>query len=357
MKKTPFFEEIQSLGGKMVDFAGYSMAIQFANGIISEHKAVRQSVGLFDVSHMGEFLLKGKNALDTLQYLITNDISNMVDYQTRYTLMLDENGGVIDDILVYRINAQTYMLVVNASNKDKDETWVSSNLIGDTTFEDITESTALLALQGRNAIDILNKFISAKDIPTKSYYFTTPSLFGEKILLSRTGYTGEDGFEIYSSNKIAMDIFQLLQKEGKEYGMALCGLGARDTLRLEAGMPLYGNEMSADTLASELGLNFFIKMQKPNFIGKQALLNTAPKFSRKGFKLIDRGIAREGSTVYANDHKIGTVTSGTHSPTLGYPIGMVRIEKDFVGEEISIEVRNKKLRAKIVDLPFYKKDY
>lgn len=357
MKKTPFFNKMSSYGGKMVEFTGYLLPIQF-EGIIAEHKAVRETAGLFDVSHMGEILLKGKGAFYTIQNLITNDITTMSDGQAKYTLMTNSKGGIIDDILVYRMNEESYMLVVNAANCQKDADWISSNLKEDTEFQNISEDTAQLALQGRKAIDIIRELVNEEDIPQKNYTFKVSKLFDEDIILSRTGYTGEDGFEIYSSNNIAVKIFDALIEKGQPHGMRLCGLGARDTLRLEAGMPLYGHEMNEDTLATELGLNFFIKMQKEDFIGKKSLELNVPQYKKIGIQLIDRGIAREHSTIYdKNDKEIGYVTSGTHSPTLGYPIAMVRVDKDFDAEELYVEVRNKKLKAKVTPLPFYKRNY
>ncbi|HHT83896.1 MAG: glycine cleavage system aminomethyltransferase GcvT [Christensenellales bacterium] len=358
MKHTPFFEKMKADGAKMAEFAGYMLPMQFSNGIIAEHKAVRESAGLFDVSHMGEFIISGESARLTIQRLITNDISNMKNGQAKYTLMLNEKGGVVDDILVYRFNEQKYMLVVNAANREKDASWISSRLTGGASFEDISDQTALLALQGRKAIDIIKEFIPAQDIPPKSYTFTASELLGQKIILSRTGYTGEDGFEIYCGYDIAEKVYDLLKQKGLPYGMALCGLGARDTLRLEAGMPLYGHEMDEQTSAWEIGLDFFIKMDKDDFIGKAALEKTKPAYKRLGIKLTDRGIARQGALVYdGGGEQIGYVTSGTHSPTLGYPIAMIRVKKEFEGKELFVEVRNKKLRAEVCGLPFYKRNY
>lgn len=357
MKKTPFFEEMSELGAKMVEFTGYYLPVQFADGIIAEHKAVRETVGLFDVSHMGEILLSGKNAFDTIQALVTNDITNMVDGQARYALMTNEKGGVVDDILVYRFNQELYMLVVNAANCPKDAEWISSHLIGQTDFSNVSAQTAQLALQGRNAISVIKEIFAVEDIPQKNYTFKVTKLFGENIILSRTGYTGEDGFEIYSSTDIAVKVFDLLLEKAKPYGLKLCGLGSRDTLRLEAGMPLYGHEMNEETLATELGLNFFIKMNKNFFIGKKALEDNQPKYKRAGIMLVDRGIAREHAVVFDSDKEIGYVTSGTHSPTLGYPIAMIRVDKDFEGQDLFVEVRGKRLKAKVISLPFYKRNY
>lgn len=358
MKLTPFFEKMASSGAKMVEFTGYFLPIQFENtGIIAEHRAVREKAGLFDVSHMGELMLTGKDAFATIQSLITNDITTMKDGQARYTLLPNEKGGIVDDILIYRFNEEKYMLVVNAANCAKDDKWISSRLIGDTVFENISENTAQLAIQGREAEAILREFVTTYNIPEKNYSFKVLILFGEEIIVSRTGYTGEDGFEIYCSDKIAEQVFDLVVEKGKKHDMVLCGLGARDTLRMEAAMPLYGHEMNEDTLATELGLDFFIKFNK-DFVGKQALLDNAPACKRIGVKLVDRGIAREQAMVFdSNNKEIGCVTSGTHSPTLGYPIAMLRVDRDFDGAEVYIDVRGKKLKAEVVPTPFYKKNY
>lgn len=345
-------------GAKMVEFTGYFLPIQFeSSGIIAEHKAVREKAGLFDVSHMGELMLTGKDAFATIQSLVTNDITSMKDGQARYTLLPNEKGGIVDDILIYRFNEQKYMLVVNAANCAKDDQWISSRLLGDTVFENISERTAQLAIQGRAAEDIIKEFITVYNVPEKNYTFKVSVLFGEEIILSRTGYTGEDGFELYCSDKIAEQVFDLVVEKGNKHGMLLCGLGARDTLRMEASMPLYGHEMTDETLATELGLDFFIKLNK-DFVGKQALLDKAPLCKRIGVRLVDRGIAREKALVFdSEDKEIGCVTSGTHSPTLGYPIAMLRVDRDFDGKEVYIDVRGKKLKAEVVPMPFYKKNY
>ncbi len=358
MKLTPFFEKMAANGAKMVEFTGYFLPIQFENtGIMAEHRAVREKAGLFDVSHMGELMLTGKDAFATIQSLTTNDITTMKDGQARYSLMTNERGGIVDDILVYRFNEEKYMLVVNAANCAKDDEWISSRLIGDTVFENISQRTAQLALQGRESEAILREFVTVYNIPEKNYTFKVSILFGEEIIVSRTGYTGEDGFEIYCSDKIAEQVFDLVVEKGKKHGMVLCGLGARDTLRMEAGMPLYGHEMNEDTLATEIGLDFFIKFSK-DFVGKQALIDNAPLCKRIGVRLVDRGIAREKAFVFDESGKeIGCVTSGTHSPSLGYPIAMLRVDRDFDGKEVFIDVRGKKLKAEVVLMPFYKKNY
>ncbi|MFW5779849.1 MAG: glycine cleavage system aminomethyltransferase GcvT [Bacillota bacterium] len=354
MKYTPFYDRHVQNKAKMVEFTGYSLPMQF-KGIISEHNSVRQTAGLFDVSHMGEFLITGKNAFKSIQYIITNDITSLQGGKARYTLMANPQGGVVDDILVYKFNDEKYMLVVNAANSQKDADWVKKNLLPDTCFENISDKTCQLALQGPESENIMKEVFEKDIIPEKYFSFLVGEYRQEQIIISRTGYTGEDGFEIYSGENIAMQIYDDILEKRKKYRMELCGLGARDTLRIEAAMPLYGHEMNEKTLASEIDLGFAIKMNKENFIGKDALLENAPQYKRIGLKLIERGIAREKNPVYDGDKKIGFVTSGTYSPTLGYPIAMARVEKGFSEDELFVEVRNKKIRAEVVPLPFYKR--
>ena len=356
--RTPFYNKIVAAGGKMVEFTGYELPVQFeGSGIIAEHNAVRQKAGLFDVSHMGEIYLCGKDALATIQNLVTNDMSTLKDGGVRYTLLPNEQGGVVDDILIYRFNPEKYLIVVNAANMQKDADWIEARLIGDTKFENASKATAQLALQGPAAIEIVKEFIAEADIPAKNYTVKTTTLEGEPIILSRTGYTGEDGFELYCANAFAERMFDIVVEHGKKHGMLLAGLGARDTLRMEAAMPLYGHEMNDQTLCHELGLDFAIKMGKADFIGKKALEANPPKFKRLGIKMVDRGIAREHFKVFdESGREIGHVTSGTHSPTLNHAVAMIRVEKDFNAPNVWVEVRNRKLKAEIVPLPFYKRN-
>lgn len=355
MKRTPYYDILKDMGGKFVDFAGFEMPVQF-DSIIAEHKAVREGVGLFDVSHMGEFLFSGTGARETIDHLLCNRYDNLPVGKVRYSPMLNEEGGVIDDVLVYCLGDENFFMCVNASNKDKDKQWIEANLLPNTKFKDISALTAQLAVQGPLAIEVIKGLFDEKDIPAKNYTFTVVEHFLESsVILSRTGYTAEDGFEIYCNANDALALLNKVLEAGREYGIKLCGLGARDTLRLEGSMPLYGHEMTDSTLATELGLDIFIKLDKPNFVGREALLNNAPKMQRVGLKLLDRGIAREHALVYGDGKLIGEVSSGTHSPTLLEAIAMARIEKSFVGKEVEVEVRGKKLKAEIVPLPFYKR--
>lgn len=353
MKRTPYYETLLAKGGKFVEFGGYEMPIQFA-GILKEHLAVRNNVGLFDVSHMGEFYIEGDNAEAAVNALITNDIRGMADGDVRYTLMCNEKGGIVDDFLVYRYNQKKFLLVVNAGNHDKDYDWVKKHLDKSVTFTDRSPEIAQLAIQGPNAPAVVKKFIAPSAMPSAYYTFKTFQCPKGEVIVSQTGYTGEDGYEIYCPKEWALDLFNQVMKAGEEFGIELCGLGCRDTLRLEAGMPLYGHEMTEETLATEVTLKPFIKLEKEDFIGKKALETNEAKKIRKGFKMIDRGIARDHDKVFLGDKEIGYVTTGTSSPSLKVGIGHMRIDRGIKDEEVFIEVRGKKLKAKIVPTSFLK---
>lgn len=354
-KRTALYDNHVAHGGKIVEFAGYDLPVQYEAGVVTEHKTVRTAVGIFDVSHMGELVIRGKNAEAALNYLVTNDIRGMYDGQVRYSPLPNEKGGAVDDILVYRINGECFLLVVNASNADKDAAWISSHLPKDVGFENISSQVSQIALQGPKAEEVLKKITAEKDIPVKYYSFVKEAMVkGIKCLISRTGYTGEKGYELYCSNADAPALFELLLKEGKEEGILPCGLGARDTLRLEAAMPLYGHELGEDIPLNEVDLGFAIKMGKEDFIGKKALEAHTPEYVRVGAKVI-KGIAREHSPVYCGDEQVGTVTSGTHAPMLGYPIAMLRIKKEYVGKSLEADVRGRRLKLEFTELPFYKK--
>ncbi len=338
-KRTPLYEAHLRHGGKMVDFGGFELPIQYESGLIAEHNAVRQNAGLFDVSHMGEFDISGEGAFATIQNLVSNDMTGMEKGQCRYTLMLNDNGGIVDDFIVYKFGDTHYWLVVNAGNTPKDDEWVKKHLLPDTKYVNRSDEFGQLALQGPKAEKILLKLVKSELMPKANYTFTDGvDICGAKCVVSRTGYTGEDGFEIYCPADKTEKIFEKLLETGAADGLIPCALGARDTLRFEAAMPLYGHELNEDFLATEVGLNIFIKMDK-DFIGKKALQSNAP----------------EHCDVYDGERKIGFVTTGTHSPTLGQAIAMVRIEKDFNGDTVEIDVRGKRLRAEVVKMPFYKR--
>jgi aminomethyltransferase len=345
----------------MVSFAGYQLPVQYPTGIIAEHNAVRKAAGLFDVSHMGEIVFSGKDAWRNLNQILTNDFTSMVDGQVRYSVMCNEQGGCVDDLIVYKIDGETALVVVNAANRQKDVEWMKSHASGDVRIEDRSDKVALLALQGPLAKEIALKIAPENALPVKYYTFYKDVMVeGMRCLISQTGYTGESGYEIYLSNEDAPKMWNLLIEAGKEHGLIPCGLGARDTLRLEAGMPLYGHEMNDEVSPLEAGLEFCVKMKKDDFIGKKALEERGePKIKRIGLKIIGRGIARENQEVYAGDVRIGRTTSGTHAPFLKYPIAMARVDASAaeIGSTVEIDVRGRRVGAEVVALPFYKKNH
>ena len=356
-KKTPLYDTHVAAGGKMVPFGGYSMPVQYKAGVIAEHMAVREKAGLFDVSHMGEITLKGPDALANLEKILTNKFGNMVDGQARYTVMCYDNGGCVDDLIVYKYADNDYLLVVNASNKDKDFAWMKEHEFGDATFEDVSDSWGQLALQGPKAMDILRKLTSEENIPVKYYHAVmNGEVAGIPCIVSKTGYTGEDGVELYCPADKVVELWNKVLEAGAEDGLLPCGLGARDTLRMEAAMPLYGHEMNETVSPLETGLGFAVKMDKEDFIGKAALEAPATR-KRVGLKVTGRGIIREEEPVFVGDKQIGMTTSGTHCPYLGQPVAMALVEKDSVelGSAVEVEVRGRRVAAEVVELPFYKR--
>ena len=352
-RKTPLYDAHVALGGKIVPFAGYLLPVEYPTGVIAEHRAVRAQAGLFDVSHMGEATLRGADALGNLNRLLTNDFTGMKDGQARYSPMCDENGGTVDDLLVYKFGEGDYMLVLNAANREKDVKWIAEHLSGDVVFEDVSDGVAQIALQGPASEEILRAAKPEWALPKRNYRFKAQA----DALVSRTGYTGEDGFEIYLKPEKAAELWDALLEAGKPFGLIPCGLGARDTLRMEAAMPLYGHERSADVTPLEAGLDVFVKLDKPEFIGRQGLLDRGARVRRCGLVPVDRGIPREGAQVFAGDEPIGRVTSGTHLPTLGHAACMALLKTEYTqpDAEALIDVRGRKIRAKVVPLPFYKR--
>lgn len=357
-RKTPLYDCHVTSGGKIVPFAGYLLPVQYS-GVIEEHMAVRENAGLFDVSHMGEFIISGPDALLNINRLFTNDFTNMANGRVRYGLMCNGEGGIIDDLLVYRMEALKYLVVVNAANREKDVKWMKSHLIGEAKLEDISDSLAQMALQGPKSKDILLKLTTKADIPHKYYTFLENcEVAGIKCIISQTGYTGEHGYELYCQADDAVTLWNTLLKAGKEEGLIPCGLGSRDTLRLEAAMPLYGHEMTEDLSPVEVGLSFAVKMAKVDFIGKKGIeARGEPKIARIGLKATGRGIMREHNDVYIGDEKIGATTSGTHLPYLrgAYAMAVVDKEKSSVGDRVEVDVRGRRVPAEIVPLPFYKR--
>lgn len=362
-RKTSLYQKHLQYGGKMIDFAGWALPVEY-EGIIPEHEAVRNNAGLFDVSHMGEVEIKGPDAFNFVQYLVTNDIAVMEDNQVLYNFMCYPNGGVVDDLLVYQYNREHYFLVVNASNADKDYQWMLDNK-GDFNVEiiNVSDQYSELALQGPKAQEILQKLTDTDLGEIKFFYFKDKVVIdGVPCLVSRTGYTGEDGFEIYLDHENAPKLWDAIMEAGKEAGIKATGLGCRDTLRFEATLPLYGNELSPEISPLEAGYGFFVKLNKENFIGKDALVaQKEAGLKRKivGFELLDKGIPRHGYPVIADGKEIGVVTTGYLSPTLKKPIGLALVDAAYSQLEtpIEIQVRKRALAAKVVNKKFYTKNY
>ncbi|MBS6952799.1 MAG: glycine cleavage system aminomethyltransferase GcvT [Enterocloster asparagiformis] len=357
--KTPLYDIHAASGGKIVPFAGYLLPVQYETGVIAEHMAVRTKCGLFDVSHMGEIILEGPDALKNLNHLLTNDYTVMADGQARYSPMCNEKGGVVDDLIVYKVRDNCYFIVVNAANKDKDYEWMKAHVTGDAALTDISSSVAQLALQGPKALDILKKLAKEEDIPEKYYTCKFNCMIdGMRCIISKTGYTGEDGVEIYLASEEAPRLWNLLIENGQDEGLIPCGLGARDTLRLEASMPLYGHEMDDTITPKEAGLGIFVKMDKEDFIGKKAIEAKGPLTRKRvGLKVTGRGIVREQQAVYADGKQIGITTSGTHCPYLGYPVAMALLDVNYKepGTAVEVDVRGRRVAAEVVKLPFYKR--
>jgi aminomethyltransferase len=348
------------LGAKMVPFAGYNMPVSY-EGINAEHETVRNGVGVFDVSHMGEFILKGDDALDLIQRVTSNDASKLIDGKVQYSCLPNDSGGIVDDLLVYRIDEKTYMLVVNASNIEKDWNWISKYNSKNVEMHNISDKTSLLAVQGPKAAEVLQP-LTEMDLKSMEYYSFKKGKFAgvDNVLVSATGYTGAGGFEIYFENAVANKIWDAIFKAGKDAGIKPIGLGARDTLRLEMGFCLYGNDIDDTTSPIEAGLGWITKFTK-EFTNKKALLEQKENgVARKlaGFEMIDRGIPRHGYRIFnENGENIGFVTSGTQSPSLQKAIGMGYVQAPYAkeGAEVFIHVRDKHLKAKVVKVPFYKK--
>ncbi|WP_053367118.1 glycine cleavage system aminomethyltransferase GcvT [Bacillus sp. FJAT-27245] len=362
LKRTPLFEVYKEYGGKTIDFGGWELPVQFS-GIKEEHEAVRTKAGLFDVSHMGEIEVKGPDSLNFLQKMMTNDVSKVQDGAAQYTAMCYENGGTVDDLLIYKMGPDHYLLVVNASNTDKDYEWLKEHLEGNVTMENLSDQYAQLAIQGPLAESVLQKLAKEDDLSEIGFFKFKDGvdLNGAKALVSRTGYTGEDGFEIYCGPSDVVNLWNAILEAGKEEGVLPCGLGSRDTLRFEANLVLYGQELSPEISPLEAGVGFAVKLNKENhFIGKEALKQQKENgLLRKiaGIEMIDRGIPRHGYPIYSGDEQIGEVTTGTQSPTLKKNVGLVLIKSEFAGldNEVEVEIRGKKLKAKIVPVPFYKR--
>ena len=356
LKKTPLNAVEHELGGKMVDFGGWELPVQFG-GILEEHAAVRERVGLFDVSHMGEVIVRGPQALDLLQKLTCNDVSKLDTGRIHYNGLLYPNGGFVDDILIYCNSTTDYFVVVNASNTDKDFEWMRDAAKEfDAEVENVSANYAQLAIQGPQAEALLQPMTDVDLSGMKYYRFAHGKVSGREAIVSRTGYTGEDGFEVYLAPEHAPDLFRAIVAAGA----VPCGLGARDTLRLEAKMALYGNDIDHTTTPLEADLGWIVKLDKGDFLGSDVLQREKEQgLGRKlvGFEMVDRGIGRHGYPVVRDGKEVGIVTSGTHSPTLKRAIGLAYLPADLteVGSEFHILIRGRETKARVVPTPFYKR--
>ena len=360
MKRTALYDKHVALGAKIVEFAGYEMPIVYSS-ITEEHDKVRNECGIFDVSHMGEICVKGKEATEFVDYIFTNDVKSMHDDQVLYGMMLYETGGVVDDLLVYKFHNEHYLLVVNASNVDKDYDWVVKNNKFDCTVSNESDNFSEVAIQGPKAESVLQKLT---DFDLNEITFFTSKVIkvsGFDCLVSRTGYTGEDGFEIYGTNFDIPEIWDQLLDVGKDEILPI-GLGARDTLRFEVNLPLYGHELTKDITPLEAGYSFAVKLEAADFIGKEVLVEQKKnKTTRRicGLEMIDKGIMREGYEVYHQDTRVGFITTGYKSPSTGKTVALAMIDRpyDKLGNELEVEIRNKRKKVVVIKKKFYNKNY
>jgi len=361
LKKTPLNARHRASGAKMVPFGGWDMPVEYS-GLSNEHAAVRTRGGLFDVSHMGEIEIAGKDALAAVQRISSNDASKLAVGQAQYSGLLTPAGTFIDDLLVYRLAASHFLLVVNAGNIPKDYAWIAEQIkpAGDAVAVDASSRYALLAIQGPEAQNILQTLTGVELGTIKYYWFAHGEVANVRATISRTGYTGEDGFEIFVPPQSADRVWLALLESGKAVEVIPCGLGARDTLRLEAGMRLHGNDIDETTTAVEADLNWIVGWKKDDFVGAAALREQKASGAKRkivGFEMLDRGIARHGYDAYVGDAKAGVVTSGTQTPFLKKAIGMayLPIEHTAAGSEFDVDVRGRRTRARVVPMPFYKR--
>lgn len=361
LKRTPLYEEHLANKAKLIDFGGWEMPVQYV-GVIDEHHAVRTKAGLFDVSHMGEIEVRGQDALEFIQMLITNDVSKLEDGRILYSPMCYPSGGIVDDLLVYRYNYEHFLIVVNASNTDKDYAWILKQTDSfNVNVENVSDQYAQLALQGPLAETVLQRITELNLSEIKYYSFTHGNIDGISCLISRTGYTGEDGFEIYVTPEHSRQLWRKILEIGALEGVQPIGLGARDTLRFEARLPLYGNELGAEISPLEAGLGIFVKLDKANFLGKEVILAQKQQgVPRKlvGLEMIERGIARSHYPLQKDGQEIGFVTSGSFSPTLNKNIalGLIKADLAILGQILDVMIRGKAVKARIVPSLFYKRE-
>ncbi|WP_062310476.1 glycine cleavage system aminomethyltransferase GcvT, partial [Alicyclobacillus sendaiensis] len=354
-KRTPLYDLHLRFGARMVEFHGWEMPVQYTS-ILDEHRAVRTNVGMFDVSHMGEIEVAGPDSFSFLQRLLTNDLGRLRPGRALYTLMTDDRGGTLDDLLVYRLEDDRFWLVVNAANREADLAWLRDHIQGaGVAVTDRSDEVALLAVQGPRAAEYLER-LELEVSALRPFSFTSARFQEGEMIVSRTGYTGEDGFELYTDGETARQLFEKLHA----LGVTPCGLGARDTLRLEACLPLYGQELRRDVTPLEASLDQFVKFDKGDFIGREALLSEAeagPSRRLVGLEMADRAIPRTGYAVFRGEHRVGEITSGTLSPTLERPIGLARVSASAaaVGETLEVEIRGKRHAARVVPIPFYRR--
>jgi aminomethyltransferase len=359
MKRTSLYDRHKALGARFVEFGGWEMPVQYT-GIIDEHNAVRQRAGLFDVSHMGEVELRGPRAIAAAQHLTVNDVARLSDGQAQYSILCLPTGGVVDDVMVHRIAADRIMICVNASNIEKDFAWMRDNA-GGAEVVDRSNETALLALQGPRSTAILAKLTNADLSQIPRFAFADAEVAGRRGLVAHTGYTGEDGWELYCDRDDAGTLWDALLEAGGEAGIAPTGLGARDTLRLESALPLYGHELDETTTPLEARLGWVVRLSKENFIGRDALLRQKERgLDRQlaGFVLSERGVARQAYRILHETDQVGIVTSGTMSPTLGKAIGLGYVAPKYagIGTRLNIEIRRNQAGAEVVRLPFYRRE-
>ncbi|MFB3904565.1 MAG: glycine cleavage system aminomethyltransferase GcvT [Acidobacteriota bacterium] len=359
MKETPLNRAHKALGARMVEFAGWEMPVQYESAL-QEHIAVRNAVGLFDVSHMGRLRIKGRDALALVQQVSCNDAARLADGQAQYSGLLNTAGGFIDDIIVHRFASDQFMICVNASGREKDLAWFLNHQSGNVEIIDESDVTAQIAVQGPKAVEILQPLTKIPLQEIKYYWFREGDVGGTKALIARTGYTGEDGFELYLPASAAELIWNRLLDAGQAAGVRPAGLAARNTLRLEMKMPLYGNDIDDTTTPWEAGLGWIVKLSKGDFVGKSALERQQQEGVRRklvGFELIDRGIARDHFPVWIEDRPAGHVTSGSYSPSLEKSIGLayLPVDHEAFGSRFSVEVRRKRLAAQVVQTPFYRR--
>ncbi|MFQ5602258.1 MAG: glycine cleavage system aminomethyltransferase GcvT [bacterium] len=359
-QKTALYDTHVKLGAKMVEFAGFLMPVQY-KGILEEHRTVRNSVGIFDVSHMGTFFIAGPKAEDFLQRLTINDVSRLVPNRAQYTGMCYENGGMVDDLILYCFEDR-FMAIVNAANRAKDFEWMKKHLTEGVELSDRSDEFSLFAVQGRNAETTLQKVTSVDLSQIKFYWFREGNVAGVPAIIARTGYTGEDGFEIGVNVKYSVEVWNAILQAGAEFGIEPIGLAARDTLRLEMKYCLYGNDIDETTNPIEAGLAWITKIDKGDFVGRQAIQNIKQNGARRklvGFQLKDRAFPRHGYKIFKDSLEVGYVTSGTFSPSLekGIGIGYINAPYHEIGMAISIEIRQKRVPAEVVKTPFYLRPY